>query len=531
MKITSSAYSTILLNTIALLLKFDAVCTGTIQEEFGNALYQDIKTVSPTDSDVKDVIQFVKQYARKRYPWSIPRSSSQGPEPLVEKLIKKILIYSHDAVSPLYYDDVVQDRLGYEHGMTRFINLGIVYNFALTWTESMIRYCHNFTISVYPKDHINIYTHTYFLQNLNSTSSNFNQSLYLFPKVGSSYFKYLANSEHVGEFTYMSEFPHMDTDEGSIQKPYADLTGSSSSESEGSGREQVSPWEKTKEHRKIKVMTYNIWNMNSKSMRVGSYTERMERLKETILQADPDIIGLQEVRYEEAKGEWLGPCQIHTLSEWLSQYQYVYQPAQMQPNTVYDGRTEEGVAIMSKYPIISHKSIMLFINRSNSADMHQRVLLQADIFIPAVGKVHIFNTHLSLSHEAREKSMVQIWNHAKQQKGPVIVLGDFNAEPHEPAVQYLSGNNVFPGEDRSQLIDVWSTLNPDQKGLTYNALDKNLTKRIDYIFFQPGEQCCNIESCNVLDDGSRGYKAASDHVPVMTILSMKTKAKQSKESS
>ena len=52
-------------------------------------------------------------------------------------------------------------------------------------------------------------------------------------------------------------------------------------------------------------------------------------------------------------------------------------------------------------------------------------------------QVHVLNTHLSLSHEAREQSVIQIWQYVKQLEGPVIFLGDLNAEPQERAVQYV----------------------------------------------------------------------------------------------
>lgn len=59
--------------------------------------------------------------------------------------------------------------------------------------------------------------------------------------------------------------------------------------------------------------------------------------------------------------------------------------------------------------------------------------------------------------------------------------------------RYLSGNIVFPGEDRSQLIDVWATMNPLEKGLTFSALDKNLTKRVCYSILYVR---CNIDTGN-----------------------------------
>ena len=52
-------------------------------------------------------------------------------------------------------------------------------------------------------------------------------------------------------------------------------------------------------------------------------------------------------------------------------------------------------------------------------------------------QMHILNTHLSLSHEAREQSVIQIWQYVKQLHGPVVFLGDLNAEPQETAVQLV----------------------------------------------------------------------------------------------
>jgi len=49
-------------------------------------------------------------------------------------------------------------------------------------------------------------------------------------------------------------------------------------------------------------------------------------------------------------------------------------------------------------------------------------------------QVHVLTTHLSLSHEAREQSVIQMWEIARELPGPVVVTGDFNAEPSEDAM-------------------------------------------------------------------------------------------------
>lgn len=58
-------------------------------------------------------------------------------------------------------------------------------------------------------------------------------------------------------------------------------------------------------------------------------------------------------------------------------------------------------------------------------------------FVTSLFKLHILNTHLSLSHEAREESVIEIWQYIKELQGPVIFMGDLNAEPEERAIQFV----------------------------------------------------------------------------------------------
>lgn len=410
------------------------------------------------------------------------------------------------------YEDQVRDKFGNMHGVSQLVPLGYLVKVALLWQKTSLKITHNFTVSVYADENdISVYSHTYVIQNVNSS-----QNMYLFPKFTSNS-KYqdpvsvqmFENDENI-EAHYMDV--HMKHNPESLSKvsfTERDQTiyGDDETESGTSHSRYL--------NKHFSVMSFNIWNMNSLIPKNG-YTKRMWRLKEVILKASPDIIGIQEVRYEAIKGEELGPSQMDTLAAWFPEFQFVFRPAQMQPNTLQDGRTEEGVAIMSKYPIIAHNTTMLFINRSNSADLHQRVLLHAQIYIPNLGKVHVFVTHLSLSHEAREQSVVQICNIMKQQQAPVILLGDLNAEPHERAVRYLTGDAVLPGGDRCQLQDTWRDTNPkDQKGYTFNTLEGVLSKRIDYIMFHDSTFCTQANQVQVLDDGERRTSAASDHLPIL----------------
>lgn len=137
--------------------------------------------------------------------------------------------------------------------------------------------------------------------------------------------------------------------------------------------------------------------------------------------------------------------QPYTLARALPRYQFVFQPAMSYPENHFT-RVEEGLAVYSRwvpvriayvyvattlcrsagsllscflfplcpdhalthnttvlhiieftrrYPILSHKAILLPRDRSDKDDVHQRACLRVDVLAPA-GVVQVFVTHLSL---------------------------------------------------------------------------------------------------------------------------------------
>ena len=82
-----------------------------------------------------------------------------------------------------------------------------------------------------------------------------------------------------------------------------------------------------------------------------------------------DIIGFQEVRLEvfhqaqkgadhSGRGKTTQP-QVTQLSKYFPGFQYVYQPAMLYTDRLPE-RSEEGVAIFSRYPLLSSDYILLF---------------------------------------------------------------------------------------------------------------------------------------------------------------------------
>ncbi|XP_055955453.1 uncharacterized protein LOC126815146 [Patella vulgata] len=269
----------------------------------------------------------------------------------------------------------------------------------------------------------------------------------------------------------------------------------------------------------ISIISFNIWFFHPLTDDSDDYVKRIQRAGKILSESNADVIGLQEVRFEEGKGGELGPNQIDYFTSILPSYQFVYQPAMFMDNSLYNGRTEEGLAIMTKYEIINHDYILLYRNMSNSADRHQRICLHVEINVPGVGSVHVFNTHLSLSHEAREKSVEQIWKYMSKFTGPSILLGDFNAEPEEKSIRYL--------QSQPQLVDIWTYIHGDNdSGKTFKSIKENrLLKRIDYIFHRKQENT-KILDIELLDTDTWGSLSASDHVAVLSKLGLNCPQKE-----
>ncbi|WAR20962.1 hypothetical protein MAR_014936, partial [Mya arenaria] len=413
-------------------------------------------------------ISAYERFAAKRAPWCVPGGSKA---PAITLFQKTLLFYTMDGQTPLFYESHVTDRRGQSHGFTSMFPLGTLYQLTLEWKQGPAILRHHFQFSTaVEEEQFFVYSHTAYIEHANKTGEQIKPSTipaYIFP-VGTSYFKNFIKFEPESKYSYnymgvdnsLSDEPGEVKDAPSKDE-YISKESTFQSHSFNSGQ--------------FSVMSYNIWNMNSKPATSNSYTKRMNRVKNVLLGARPDVVCIQEVRYAEGMGGDMGPAQVATVADWLQEYQFVYEPAQMQPNTIQDGRTEEGVAIFSRYPIVHTQTYMLFINRSNSADTHQRILLRADIYIPITGVVHVLTTHLSLSHEAREASVRQILEIVSQLPGPAVFAGDLNAEPHEPAMTYLRG---FRSQE-TKFQDIWLHSYPEDKGFTFNALEPNLTKRCE----------------------------------------------------
>eukprot|EP01147_Barroeca_monosierra_P008534 gene8534-981_t len=226
----------------------------------------------------------------------------------------------------------------------------------------------------------------------------------------------------------------------------------------------------------LKIASYNIWNVNEYEN--GQYEMRMRQLTRNIRELNPDIIAFQEA---------------NMLEGLLPEYHFVFQPAMSYPEKIFQ-RVEEGVAVFSKYPIVHVEEHLLFRDRSNPVDTHQRVLLKVQVLSPQSYVISIFVTHFSLDERARNEGCIQTWHTIREDNADVqLLLGDLNAEPTTTAIRFLTGKALLGSENTNGLFDVWTHLHPEPipensenenedqgYGLTFSTLDDSLIKRIDY---------------------------------------------------
>lgn len=239
---------------------------------------------------------------------------------------------------------------------------------------------------------------------------------------------------------------------------------------------------------KLRVLSYNIWNYN------GDWKQRTSLLCDEICSPNYDAVALQELRYESWPGEaGQGRLQIeHIAAECHMRgvdLSYVWQPAMMYPQHVQNnGEYEvEGVAVLSRHPILGVERRFLTRSIWDSEDAHQRVALAARIRIPAQKKDFTFiSTHFSLSDKMELSNAQELANFAAELAAPtrwpgaVIAMGDFNAEPSSSAYAFITGNAGF--------ADAWTTApirNGPENGFSWARVPGDpTTKRVDYCFFK-----------------------------------------------
>ncbi len=250
----------------------------------------------------------------------------------------------------------------------------------------------------------------------------------------------------------------------------------------------------------IRILDLNIWNYNE------PWEIRRDLIVDLILDTKPDIVALQEIQYRK---QAIDPRhQADQILVGLPDYSGIWRPAH------HSTQRWEGLAVFSQYPIIDQEFICLSRNEADPRDTFQRIVLGARIKTPG-RPFWLFDTHFPLSAQARERVVVEALDFVIQtaKECPFCFTGDFNAEPHELPIQFLTGEAEIDGR-RGDLIDVWVQRHSSKPGYTFSAWEPG--KRIDYMFVSPAVQMCEIDIAGAVPD--REIIAPSDHCGLLATI-------------
>ena len=205
----------------------------------------------------------------------------------------------------------------------------------------------------------------------------------------------------------------------------------------------------------MRVMTFNIQHCRN-------FIEDkidFEIMANTILQCNPDIVGLNEVRGEGPHPDYT--AQTEMLAELTSMPYYYFAPAIELPNGLY------GNAFLSKIPIINAEIIAIPDPDEKRYTSHYetrcvlKLKLESDIVVLV--------THFGLNPDEQANALITVLSNIVSEK--CILMGDMNLTPKENIISLIK-------EKMKDTADKF-----EEPMLSFPSDIPN--RKIDYIFVSP----------------------------------------------
>lgn len=232
----------------------------------------------------------------------------------------------------------------------------------------------------------------------------------------------------------------------------------------------------------LKCVSFNLLHGGVFSGLTGETQDLDQRLTlvvEELRTLQADIIGVQEASANRERGNV-----AERLATQLG-FHYVYTPAsfrlfaseRVNAFAAWVMNLTEGPAIVSRFPIVSWTAHDL-PRCGRWSD--PRVLLIVTLHTPW-GALQVGSTHIS-GDSCQAEAIASVIQ-TQQNSTPLVLMGDFNAHEHAPAIALLT--------EKAGLIDTFRTANPDTPGLTVwqqvDASTPTVSRRVDYVFLLLGK--------------------------------------------
>lgn len=233
----------------------------------------------------------------------------------------------------------------------------------------------------------------------------------------------------------------------------------------------------------IKVMTFNILH--------GATTNEsfdLDRIAKVIIDADPDLVSLQEVDYKTNRTK---KYDLATELGYRTKMVSLFAKAMS-----FDGG-EYGNAILSKFTFLKTKNVTLPFSEGNEP----RTAVEIITVTNSGDTISFIGTHLNHleSGNDRLKQAVKINEIFSSNKYPTILAGDLNDIPKSKTINILEKS--------------WtSSYNKENPQPTFPSNDPE--KKIDYVMFLPEKRWKVIET-KVIQDS-----IASDHCSYLVTLEL-----------
>jgi endonuclease/exonuclease/phosphatase family metal-dependent hydrolase len=170
---------------------------------------------------------------------------------------------------------------------------------------------------------------------------------------------------------------------------------------------------------RLRVGTLNCRNT------ADGWRRRRAVLLSQVIELDPDVMGLQELRRWPSQAGWITRAVNQAYGDPAT-----YQAHRTYRTGVY--RFWEGLAVLTRLPIVDRGWLDLEADR--------RVATFVTLRLPGGGVLAFYNVHLSVEGaevRAAQARLLVRWL-AERAGEPQVLVGDFNARPAEPAVAVLT---------------------------------------------------------------------------------------------
>lgn len=281
----------------------------------------------------------------------------------------------------------------------------------------------------------------------------------------------------------------------------------------------------------IRIMTFNCGYFSGMKNNLPGvipedfYKKNIDNFYEIASVSGAEIICLQEIDLDSKRSHYID--QSYYLADKLSFMNHAfavnwnkkYVPFPYWPPSANFGKMVSAQSIVSKYPILDSKRIVL--KRADNPFYYDRFYLDRliqDVKIKLGDNIlTILNIHMeAFDRKTREDQSAYVLEYYKKNyknRGPVIILGDFNCVPpdaikktgfsDEPETNYINEKTIELFHKEESLSEAYPDNNRNE--CTFPSLKPD--RKLDYIFFT--DEYIEFIKAAVYRTNS------SDHLPVI----------------